>query len=158
VDEELVADAVTDTILALITHPSSYDPQRGNLSSYLWMSARGDLNNALERRNRQRDREIPTDPVELLADKRNFGMEAPASESGMETEIGQALASATDPLDRRMLVLMLHGERRTEAYAEVIGVADRTPPEQRRIIKRHKDRIKKRLRRLLSRHREHERP
>ena len=152
VDEDLVVDAVTDAILALIRHPSSYDPRRGSLGSYLWMSARGDLNNALERQNRQRGREGPTDPVELLAHERNFRMQESIEEPAVETAGGQLLATVVDPVDRQVLALMLHGERRTEAYAEVLRITDLPPAEQRRIVKRHKDRIRKRLRRLLRQH------
>jgi RNA polymerase sigma-70 factor (ECF subfamily) len=39
------------------------------------------------------------------------------------------------------------GERKTEAFAKVLEIESKSPEEQRREVKRHKDRIQKRLER-----------
>jgi hypothetical protein len=47
--------------------------------------------------------------------------------------------------DLAVLALLRDGERKTAAYARVLGIADRPIEEQRRIVKREKDRLQKRL-------------
>jgi len=53
-----------------------------------------------------------------------------------------------DQTDRRVIELMLHGERRTAVFAEAMGVAHLGKDEQKRMVKRKKDQLKKRLQRL----------
>ena len=43
---------------------------------------------------------------------------------------------------------MMDGVRETDAYAEILGIGDLTIEEQKHIVKRNKDRIKK----IISRH------
>jgi RNA polymerase sigma-70 factor (ECF subfamily) len=64
------------------------------------------------------------------------------------------LQEVSDPVDRELLEMILTGERKTAPYARSLGIADRSETEQRKIVKRHKDRLKKRLRRLGVRLRE----
>jgi RNA polymerase sigma-70 factor (ECF subfamily) len=52
-----------------------------------------------------------------------------------------------DPTDRQILALRLQGERRTEAFAELLGISHLPIGVQRREVKRAKDRIDKILRR-----------
>ena len=52
-----------------------------------------------------------------------------------------------DPMDLRLLTLILEGERSTERFARILGLCGLPVKEQRRQVKRHKDRIKKRLER-----------
>jgi RNA polymerase sigma-70 factor (ECF subfamily) len=52
-----------------------------------------------------------------------------------------------DPTDRQVLALRLQGERRTEAFADLLGVSHLPITAQRREVKRAKDRIDKILRR-----------
>lgn len=49
--------------------------------------------------------------------------------------------------DLAILKLILAGEKKTEAFAKVLEIEDRSPQEKRREVKRHKDRIQKRLER-----------
>jgi RNA polymerase sigma-70 factor (ECF subfamily) len=60
----------------------------------------------------------------------------------------RVMEEITDPMDRRILALMLQGERATAAYATVLGIQAAPEQEQKSIVKRHKDRISKRLERL----------
>jgi hypothetical protein len=52
-----------------------------------------------------------------------------------------------DAKDRQILALRLQGERRTAAFAEILGVSHLSIEVQRREVKRAKDRIDKILRR-----------
>lgn len=53
----------------------------------------------------------------------------------------------SDPRDQQILALRLQGERRTEAFAEILGISHLPIEAQRREVKRIKDRIDKILRR-----------
>jgi RNA polymerase sigma-70 factor (ECF subfamily) len=50
--------------------------------------------------------------------------------------------------DRRVLKLILSGERSTEALAEALELTDLPPGERRRKVKQHRDRLVKILKRL----------
>ncbi len=155
-DETLVLDAATDAVLGYAERPSQFNPDKLRLLPYLVMSARGDLLNALERRRRQAGREIPTDRVEDLLDARNsLRKEADPTDPGervavpdLQEVVGRVRETITDPVDRQLIDLMAQGERRTEPFAAVLGIAGLDVEQQRRIVKRHKDRLKKRLARL----------
>lgn len=156
-DETLIYDAATDAILNYVEHPSRFDPAKSSLLTYLSMSARGDLLNALERETRRRQRETHISIVELSAEGRNKLQKAQAVKASEEkigdTSIAHDLMqrvgdTITDPCDREMVELIMAGERKTAAFATVLGIQEQTREEQERIVKRHKDRLKKRLQRL----------
>ena len=52
-----------------------------------------------------------------------------------------------DPKDRQILALRLQGERRTEAFAAILGISHLPSEDQSREVKRAKDRIDKVIRR-----------
>jgi RNA polymerase sigma-70 factor (ECF subfamily) len=66
----------------------------------------------------------------------------------------KVLETFTDPRDCQLVRLILDGERRTAAYSAILGVQSLDILEQRRIVKRHKDRLTQRLRRLGAKLRE----
>ncbi|MGI8551651.1 MAG: hypothetical protein ACR2PL_12830, partial [Dehalococcoidia bacterium] len=69
---------------------------------------------------------------------------------GLERQqaIALILEQFPDVRDRRLLELILAGERRTAAYAPLLGIAAEPVEEQKRLVKRAKDRLGKRLERL----------
>jgi hypothetical protein len=163
-DETLVQDAASDAILSYVERPAQYNPKRKRLLGYLVMSADGDLRNALDSQRRRATREVTTDSVELYLEARNIDWEE-ANEVGEHdddamsvsdiAEVKRKVAEViTDPVDLRLVELMLRGERRTKAFAKVLGIAALDELEQRRIVKQAKDRLKKRLVRLGVRLRE----
>lgn len=64
------------------------------------------------------------------------------------TLLGRVAEEFPDPVDRQVISLMLAGERRTVAFSNVLGLQALSQREQQRAVKRHKDRITKRLQRL----------
>jgi RNA polymerase sigma-70 factor (ECF subfamily) len=50
--------------------------------------------------------------------------------------------------DRGLLTLMLQGERSTEQFASVLNIQNLPKKEKARIVKQHKDRLKKVIERL----------
>lgn len=152
-DPHFVHDAAVDALLNYAQHPERFKPEKGKLYSYLLMSARGDLINKLKSEGRRRQREVHIENVELLPDLRNIllgeseNIELPPGLSmvDIKSQIEQII---TDQADRKLLELILDGERKTKCYAEVLGITHLSMDEQRRQVKRAKDRLIKRLQRL----------
>lgn len=153
-DDMLIQDAATDAILNYAERPTQFDPAKSKLFPYLVMAARGDLRNALAKRRRRERREVLHDRVEDLSLVRNIEQEEsePALATGETVsleEVRRAVqAVITNPTDWRLVELMLDGERRTGVFAKVLGIAHLADEQQRRMVKRHKDRLKRRLERL----------
>ena len=58
-------------------------------------------------------------------------------------------AAFPEERDRKVIHLMLENVRDTPTYAAVLEIADLSPEEQATEVKRVKDRLKKRMRRLM---------
>jgi RNA polymerase sigma factor (sigma-70 family) len=157
-DETLISDAVTDALLNYTEHPTKYDPDRMSLQSYLVMSAYRDVLNALERERRRRAPLQPLDAVAHLHPARNTGLEdfevevvnrlSVASDTAREALLRHVRETFPDARDRRLLQLILDGERQTQSFARILGIEDRPVADQRKIVKACKDRLKARLKRL----------
>lgn len=152
-DVTTIWDAVTQALLSYIEKPTIYQPQRASLRKFLFFAARGDLLNALQRQRRREARERSVGSVEDLAEQRN--------DLRKDSEIVEGIEGAVwdddwpslsqhfpDERDRQLVALILDGERKTERYAEILGLGHLDRDSQQREVKRHKDRIGKRLRRL----------
>jgi len=144
-DPTIIVDAATDALLAYAKEPRKFKSAQRRLPGYLRMVAEGDLKNALAKERRRRQWETPVEDVELIAAGGNSitGVELGAHEDPPAV-VGRALPTA---LDRKIAQLILAGERATGAFAEALGISHLPELQQRRVVKRHKDRIKKRLRR-----------
>jgi len=157
-DPDLIDDAVTDAVLNYAERPEQFDPAKRGLFGYLEMSAVGDLKNALKTLRRRQGREQALDVVELPSDRRNRVTMVNDPSTTVEDEVvgslarqrllAQARAAAETPQDAKVLQLMIDGERKTDRFAEVLGLEGLDPNQRRRLVKRHKDRLKKRLERL----------
>ena len=62
--------------------------------------------------------------------------------------LAQIREAFPDERDRRAVLLLIADERSTEAFAEVWDVADLPRDERFAVVKRNKDRVKARIRRL----------
>ncbi|MEO8287943.1 MAG: hypothetical protein ABI670_16060 [Chloroflexota bacterium] len=147
-DPQMIEAAALEAIFNYTAAPYKYNPERSGLGTYMQLSARGDLLNALSREKTESAKASSLDAVELfVSDGKNL------EESALERIDAGALwekvmLEITEPLDRQVLVLMLTGERTTAAFADVLGVSYRPETEQKAIVKRCKDRLSKRLTRL----------
>jgi RNA polymerase sigma-70 factor (ECF subfamily) len=148
-DPYLLPDAVTDALMSYIKCPAQFDPGKRSLIGFLFMAAEGDLRNALAKDKRRRHKEIPLEDVELEVAAGNSEIEEGNSDTESEREkLRQALPRIFgDPKDLAMVELMLSGERTTEAFVNVLELRHLPMDQQRREVKRHKDRLKKRLER-----------
>lgn len=150
VSEDLIWDAATDAILTFAEAPVTYDPDVRALAGYLMMAARGDLLNALARLRYLQRHENVEDPVELDGPGGNTGEAPPEAEQALiDQDLWQKLTTTiADPIERGVLDLMMEGERDTEAFVEVMGIGHLDLDEQRVEVKRMKDKLKARLRRV----------
>jgi hypothetical protein len=156
-DPALIHDAAGDAFLAYIKAPAMFDPARRSLLGYLKMAAQGDLVNALARERRRRRREQAVDDVELVTalGKESHGVQSHAFDSGSPD--GASIASKVqarvcelfpDARDREIAELVIAGERSSARFASVLSIEHLPAGELRRVVKLHKDRIKKRIHRL----------
>ncbi len=154
-DEALLADAVTDALLDYLERPSRFDRRRGKLEGYLRLAARRNLSNCLQAKTRRQQREQQAAKEELLHRVgRGFsgddGPEAVERETlwqRREEALEKFLAGLV-PEDRAFMDLWLQGERRTEEFAKVLGIAHRPLHEQRVSVHRAKKRLRAAVQRL----------
>ncbi|HZT07115.1 MAG TPA: hypothetical protein VFC51_08805 [Chloroflexota bacterium] len=143
-----------DTLARLAQEPQRYDPDRASLDTYLHMDAAGDARNLFQRFRRSRSREISLEAVEHSAPARNViaSDELDSAEQLARQEDADMASAWVDSRfvgsDREVVWLMFAGERRTEVYAHVLGLDAEPREQQRRAVKRAKDRVKAKLARM----------
>jgi RNA polymerase sigma-70 factor, ECF subfamily len=154
--EEMRLEAAGDAVLALIRKPESYSPELQTLEVYLRMSARGDLLNLKNKERRHNKGRVSWTSVELSADVGKYlgHDDDPAlplclaeERQKMMSIIPDGVRDKLSETDRRALELILQKERRNAVYAELYGLGHLPAREQERVVKRHKDRLKKLLKR-----------
>ncbi len=163
-DPQLVEEATIEAVFNYLKAPEKYDPQRASLMGYLLLAAKRDLSNLLDKERRHAIHAVSLDDgspaVEVWLADRNTSVEdealarlGPELPEGVDRmEALRAIAQAIpDERDRQMLVLIAEGERRTSAYAALLGIERLAPEAQRREVKRQKDRVTKRAQRLRAR-------
>lgn len=151
-DEQMIFDGLVDTLLDYCAQPSRFDEQRGvPLDRFLSKAAWRNIANSLRGEKRRKVREEKAsiaygDPlVELDPTAGNLlQKEEAARRRRQEVVVMQMLP---DLQDREIWTLRIQGERRTEAFADILGIAHLPAAEQRREVKRAKDRIDKVVRR-----------
>lgn len=153
IDDALLEDVAIELILAFAQRPEHYDPGRAGLASYLRMAARRDVQNAIQSQRRRDHHHVPLEDVELHPLARNIlwaSNRDPADTLAdrLDDERVARLREQFQGTEREVVDLMIEGERRTEAYAPMLGLQDRSRIEQAREVKRVKDRLKKRMQRL----------
>jgi len=157
-DKSMIDDAAVDAILNYAERPSQFDPAKSSLLGYLTLSARGDLLNALEAQKSRWTHEESLENVDFADFDRKI--KSMSNESAMLADdiavdnlaarrlLSQLRAAADTPRDLAILQLMINGEKRTEIFAQALGLTELSLQAQKSSVKRHKDRLKKRLQRL----------
>jgi RNA polymerase sigma-70 factor, ECF subfamily len=155
-DEQTIWDGVVDALLDYCARPHQFDEERGvPLDRFLCMASRHNVTNLLrgETRRRAREEAAQSDArsvVELDPTAGNILQQEETRELQRQQE--GMMERLSDPRDQQVLALRLQGERRTEAFAEILGISHLPIEAQRRAVKRTKDRIDKILRRHGGRH------
>lgn len=151
-DPHSIWDGVIDAILDYCARPQQFDTERGvSLKRFLRLAARRNVMNILRGEQRRKVREEAArhawapSSVELDPAAGNLlQKEETTQRQRQQTALTNALQN---PHDQRLLALRLQGVRRTEAFAEILGITHLPIETQRREVKRAKDRIDKMLRR-----------
>lgn len=150
-DEHFAMEAALEALMDYVSKPAKYDPGRMSLGSYLFMAAYRDLQNAAKRDHTQGRGASSIHLVEEWLPSGNSSFEEGVISSvDAKAMWNTVLAEFTEPLDHRLLSLLLHGERATAVFVEALGIFHLPKQEQKVVVKRHKDRITRRLERLGS--------
>jgi RNA polymerase sigma-70 factor (ECF subfamily) len=145
---ERVRDGAIDSIMNYLGAPEKYDPSKRSLLGFLQMDAAGDLSNSYQRLKRERENRVDSD-VELADLLRNSSTdEYPSDREPVYMSLAKVREALPHDEDRRAVLLLIEGERSTDAFAKVWGLEELSPDDRFAEVKRNKDRIKARLRRL----------
>ncbi len=161
-DPELVDECVIDTLLRFPQQPEKYCPEKGSLWTYLYIDAKGDLLNALERNAREDShREAALLAVALEVQSRNEQQEddlwkllpeyPPVSlPPGVDFNLlrREVEAILSNDTDLAVVELLVAGTRETERFSSILGISSLPLKAQRQEVKKVKDKWKKRLIRL----------
>jgi RNA polymerase sigma-70 factor (ECF subfamily) len=150
-DEQTIWDGVVDAFLDYACRPHQFDAGRGvPLDHFLRMTSWRNVTNALrgEARRRVRQATVAADDLSVVELDPTAGNVLQHEETRrLQRQQEDWMKHLPDPRDRQIWAMRLQGERRTEAFAEVLGIAHLPSEAQRREVKRAKDRIAKVLRR-----------
>ncbi len=159
IDPMLCAEAAEEAIVGFLTTPTQYDPQRLGVEAFLRMAAQGDLRNLLRKERRHQRNRLDWNVVEQASpDGKYLGREDDPSFPLQIEEARQRQALPTTmrhPLtdaEQRCWEQMQQGERRHSVFAAILGVTHLPQDEQRREVKRVKDRLKRRTERAGGKH------
>ena len=152
-DPALVEEAVGQALLDYNDHPERYDPERASLIAYLVMAGYRDFQNARAAESRKTGRDVSLSVDDSMADQiTDTGQERDLERLFARLQAGEVWRNVEvafpDPIERRIIMLLANGVRSTDPYADVLGLQDLAADERVMEVKRVKDRITKRLRRL----------
>jgi RNA polymerase sigma-70 factor (ECF subfamily) len=147
---EVLQDAAVDALLALLSQPHHFNPSRSSLMTYLTMQS--DYRVLSWLRNQRRRRELYVGGVEEVEYWSERLRATDASEDPVTALLRLDLERMVhnllpDERDRRLLELACSGRTSILEYAEVLGITQLPPEEQRREVKRNRDRVVKRIQR-----------
>lgn len=154
-DQEVVWDGVVDAILDYCARPRQFDEgRRVPLDRFLHMAAWRNVENTRQKEKRRKTREgkIGQDPTEVIVALDPVTGNIVQKEEVVHYQQRQtALMNVLqNPQDQQILALRLQGERRTEVFAQILGISHLPIDGQRRAVKQAKDRIDKILLRKRS--------
>ncbi len=153
VDRDLVEEAVGQALLDYIDAPERYDPELASLQRYLVMAAYRDFQNMNKKESRrtrsqrylsvlaeeQGEQDVMDDQQEL-----DHILERIHAEHLWQ----QIEEHFPDPIDRQIVALLVDRVRSPQPYAQLLGLTHLSAREQAEAVKRAKDRITRRLRRI----------
>ena len=145
---ERLRDFAVDGIMHYLQAPERYDPKQSSLLTYLRLDADRDLLNEHARLKRVLRAEQQVS-VEVAAQQRNGASdEYPSDREPPDMTLSQIRDALPDERDRCAALLIMDDERSTTVFADVWGLRDLPSAEQVAAVKRNKDRVKARMRRL----------
>lgn len=155
---EACHDVATEVIVIYLQAPQRYDPARSALLTWLTMQAHGDLLNAYTSPQKKFERDwivesdlsrddSDGDAAVQLGDQMAWLDAVPALDASRV--LASVRAAFPEERDRRLIWLMcIDGVHSTDDAAAVLDLMHLPPHERAAAVKRHKDRVMRRLRRL----------
>jgi RNA polymerase sigma-70 factor (ECF subfamily) len=150
-DHHQIEEEAAESLLNYFESPEKFDPRRGSLLSYLYMDASANLKDSYRRRKKVVLDSPAADEYTLsnLIGQKDPG---PAHVDEDLSRVDRVFERLPDSTDQELLRLMMEGERKTEAFAALLGIQHLDKARQAEIVQRHKDRVKKTARRQLEKH------
>jgi DNA-directed RNA polymerase specialized sigma24 family protein len=144
-NEDDLKDIIADSFLKFIDHPNKFDPARSSLKKYLQADVRGDIINRVEKKtiklveldDRFRNSLVREDSPEVFFMKKEL----------IEKARGKLQDWFEDGKDLEIAWNIVSNVRETEYYAAILEIQHQKIEQQKKEVKRHKDRIKKQLER-----------
>lgn len=152
VDRAEIESIVGTSIATYLRHPDRYDATRAPLLAYLYQDALGDIRNEGAKPARRPEDAAEDGVLEHVPARGNLTPEDDVVDRLDPLDLPRSLVDAAlaqiellGDEDREFLRLRGDGVRSTHAYAAVLGIAHLPPDQQKREVKRAKDRLDKRL-------------
>lgn len=145
-EQDDVSDACTDAIVAYLRRPRAFDPNKSSLWTFLHIIARRRLSDARRSARRHQPSEAETAEFELLQLRPN-NYQGEDNLLAHDIEAKYLSEIAKDEKELRVLELMCSEVRDTSEYAAALGL-DISNPTTVREVKRVKDKLKARLRKV----------
>jgi len=158
--DDLRNEAAGQAICDLSKEPSIYDPNRGKtLFGFLRTSAKRDLQNLLakeERHNKNREF-VELSSIDGKYSRGADGDPSVAAENREEAGIAlrkilPVVREGLSEVEKRVLDLILDGEKKTSVFAQACGISDLPKDEQEKEVKRLKGKVNKRIERARQDH------
>jgi RNA polymerase sigma-70 factor (ECF subfamily) len=150
--DDIVNDAVIDSLIEYGRNPSIFDPLRGRpLERFLYhLSWRNAADSVKARMRRVAREEEYARLITIQNHTSSIGGNGDTDTYSVESDRWRLLSIAATEPERAALRCWLDGERRTVPLAAALGAANLPISEKRREVKRFKDRVLKRLGRLAT--------
>jgi RNA polymerase sigma-70 factor, ECF subfamily len=154
---EACEDAAVEVFVTYLQAPDRYDPTRSALLTWLTMQAHGDLLNDHASPQKAFERawlvESALSPDSDVGDAPVLGDQNPWFDAVPSHNASAVLAAIREAFpeerDRWLIWLVcVEGSRSTDEAAAVLGLMDLPPAARTKEVRRHKDRVMRRLRRL----------
>jgi hypothetical protein len=147
-DPHLAETFAIDSILKYLSTPEKFNPEKSSLIGYLYIDAFGDLLNFLEKHKKFVEHHIQISEHEMKGVSDVENPEATFVEKSASL-VEEVIANITDPTDLELIELLLQREHSTESFAEVLGIQELSKDQKFAEVKKHKDRLKTKLKRQI---------
>lgn len=154
-DEALILEAVNEAFWGYYKNPETYNPNQNSLLRFLEIAAERDLKNILEREKKHFNKKNVPENVELAESfwnrikRNNQSTDGDLIQQEALKEIDAELSKHfKTEQDIAIAKCILTGERKTEIFSKLLDMEMLDLVEQKKQVKKHKDRIKA----ILDRH------
>jgi RNA polymerase sigma-70 factor, ECF subfamily len=156
-DHDTNYDAATEVLVQYLQAPARYDPVKASVLGWLFMQAHGDLINGYRTKQKRFEQswvvESGLPASQASGEPSRLDDYLPPTEMNPRLDSSRVLAAIReafpDDRDRRLLWhVVVDGSQSTDEAAEILGLTHLAAAERTTEVRKNKDRIMKRLRRL----------